>query len=54
MFSESGKFDDQVDSTVFALTWSTLAPISVWTDESLNNLEKFTAGLVFPYMLGRR
>ncbi len=48
----NSKFDDQVDSTVFALAWSTLEPISVWTDESLSNLENFTAGLVFPYIFG--
>jgi predicted phage terminase large subunit-like protein len=48
----NSKFDDQVDSTVFALAWSTLEPISVWTDESLSNLENFTAGLVFPHIFG--
>ena len=48
----NSKFDDQVDSTVFALAWSTLEPISVWTDESLSNLDNFTAGLMFPHIFG--
>ena len=48
----NSKYDDQVDSTVFALAWSTLEPISVWTDEGVRNLEKFTAGMVFPHIYG--
>ena len=48
----NSKYDDQVNSTVFALAWSTLEPISVWTDEGVRNLEKFTAGMVFPHIYG--
>jgi predicted phage terminase large subunit-like protein len=39
------QFDDQVDSTVFALAWSTSKPRCTWTDESLRNLERVTLSL---------
>jgi predicted phage terminase large subunit-like protein len=46
-FSNS-KHDDQVDSTVFALAWSTLNPRSQgWTEDSLKGLESLTARLAF-------
>jgi predicted phage terminase large subunit-like protein len=34
----NSEFDDQVDSTVFALAWTTLFPRWEWTDEAVNNL----------------
>jgi predicted phage terminase large subunit-like protein len=44
----NSKYDDQVDSTVFALAWSTLNPTwSGWTDEALEGLARFNAGLAF-------
>jgi predicted phage terminase large subunit-like protein len=44
----NSKHNDQVDSTVFALAWSTLNPSwHGWTDESLKGLARFTAGLAF-------
>jgi predicted phage terminase large subunit-like protein len=44
----NSKYDDQVDSTVFALAWSTLNPSwPRWTDKSLEGLARFTTGLAF-------
>ncbi len=44
----NSKNDDQVDSTVFALAWSTSNPSwHGWTRESLDGLERFTSGLAF-------
>jgi predicted phage terminase large subunit-like protein len=44
----NSKYDDQVDSTVFALAWSTLNPRwHGWTKESLKGLENLNAGLAF-------
>ena len=43
----NSKYDDQVDSTVFALAWSTLNPSWRWTEKSLEGLARFTAGLAF-------
>jgi predicted phage terminase large subunit-like protein len=43
----NSKNDDQVDSTVFALAWSTLNPSWPWTDKNLEGLARFTAGLAF-------
>ena len=41
-----GKYDDQVDSTVFALAWITENPRwSGWTEESIAGLERFTNDL---------
>jgi hypothetical protein len=34
----NSKYDDQVDSTVFAIAWSTLNRPYGWTDESIANL----------------
>jgi predicted phage terminase large subunit-like protein len=48
----NSKYDDQVDSTVFALAWSTLNPRVGWTDESLRGLENFYAGLAFNRIFG--
>jgi len=48
----ASKYDDQVDSTVFALAWSTQAPRQIWTSKSLKNLETFTASLVFDRIFG--
>ena len=54
----NSKYDDQVDSTVFALAWVTLNPrVRGWTDESINNLAKFVDSLAmdryFGLMTGR-
>jgi predicted phage terminase large subunit-like protein len=46
------KYDDQVDSTVFALAWSTLNRWHGWTDESLKGLESLCAGLAFNRLFG--
>jgi predicted phage terminase large subunit-like protein len=53
----NSKYDDQVDSTVFALAWSTLNPPYLWTDQSFDNYAKLLNGLVmdryFGLMTGR-
>ena len=53
----NSKYDDQVDSTVFALAWSTLNPWQGWTDESLKGLGNFVNGLyqdaIFARLAGR-
>ena len=53
----NSKYDDQVDSTVFALAWSTLNRPYLWTDESFNNYAKLLDGLAmdryFGLMTGR-
>ena len=41
----NSKYDDQVDSTVFALAWLTSVPTWVWTDEALKGLGNFVNGL---------
>jgi predicted phage terminase large subunit-like protein len=42
----NSKYDDQVDSTVFALAWSTLnPPYRGWTKESLDGYSKLLGGL---------
>ena len=42
------KHDDQVDSTVFALAWSTLNMSTYgWTDETIKNLGRFCSELSF-------
>jgi predicted phage terminase large subunit-like protein len=43
----NSKYDDQVDSTVFALGWSTLNPPYRWTAESLKRLENVYEALAF-------
>jgi predicted phage terminase large subunit-like protein len=44
----NSKYDDQVDSTVFALAWTTLNPSwPGWTDEALEGLARFTQRLAF-------
>ena len=44
----NSKHDDQVDSTVFALAWSTLNMSTYgWTDESIENLGRFCSALSF-------
>ena len=44
----NSKNDDQVDSTVFALAWSTVNPRWYgWTDESIKGLEQLCMGLAF-------
>ena len=49
----NSKNDDQVDSTVFALAWSTSNPgWHGWTDESLKGLENLCAGLAFNRVFG--
>jgi predicted phage terminase large subunit-like protein len=49
----NSKNDDQVDSTVFALAWSTLNPSwPGWTDESLDGLARLDAGLAFGRLFG--
>jgi predicted phage terminase large subunit-like protein len=54
----NSKYDDQVDSTVFALAWSTLHPPYLgWTNQSLDNFAKLVDGLAmdryFGLMTGR-
>jgi predicted phage terminase large subunit-like protein len=50
----NSKYDDQVDSTVFALAWSTLNPRwRGWTDESLKGLENLTNALYQDAIFGR-
>jgi predicted phage terminase large subunit-like protein len=42
----NSKYDDQVDSTVFALAWITLNPPYLgWTDQSINNYAKLVDSL---------
>ena len=49
----NSKYDDQVDSTVFALAWSMLnPPWHCWTKESLKGLENLTEGLAFSTFFG--
>jgi len=49
----NSKNDDQVDSTVFALAWSTLNPSwHGWTDKSLEGLARFTEALAFTQFFG--
>jgi predicted phage terminase large subunit-like protein len=43
----NSKYDDQVDSTVFALAWSTLNPPCIWNAENLKGLENVFMGLAF-------
>ncbi len=47
----NSKFDDQVDSTVFALAWSTLNQSTVWTNESLQNYSTLIENLAFDMIL---
>lgn len=52
------KYDDQVDSTVFALAWSTLNPPYLgWTKESLDGYNYFLNALyqdaIFARLSGR-
>jgi predicted phage terminase large subunit-like protein len=50
----NSKYDDQVDSTVFALAWSTLnPPWPGWTDESLKGLDNFVNALYWDAAFGR-
>jgi predicted phage terminase large subunit-like protein len=53
----NSKYDDQVDSTVFALAWITLNPSVGWTDESINNFAKLVDAVArdryFGLMTGR-
>ena len=54
----NSKYDDQVDSTVFALAWVTLNPPDLgWTDQSINNFAKLLDALAmdryFGLMTGR-
>jgi predicted phage terminase large subunit-like protein len=50
----NSKHDDQVDSTVFALAWSTLNPKwRGWTDESLKGLQDLTNSLCQDAIFGR-
>ena len=48
----NSKYDDQVDSTVFALAWSTLNPSWPWTKKSLEGLAQFTEALAFTRFFG--
>ena len=54
----NSKYDDQVDSTVFALAWSLLNRPYRWTDQSFDNYAKLLDGLAmdryFGLMTGRR
>ena len=53
----NSKYDDQVDSTVFALAWSTLNPYRGWTKESLegykNIMNALSAEAAFARLAGR-
>ena len=50
----NSKYDDQVDSTVFALAWITSNPQwHGWTDASLKGLESLTNALCQDAMFGR-
>jgi len=48
----NSKYDDQVDSTVFALAWSTLNRPSLWTDQSIDNYAKLLNGLAMDRYFG--
>ena len=49
----NSKNDDQVDSTVFALAWSTLQVSGYgWDDESLEGLDRLHPGLAFGWFRG--
>lgn len=48
----NSKYDDQVDSTVFALAWSTLNPPCVWNAENLKGLGNLYEGLAFQRLFG--
>ena len=49
----NSKNDDQVDSTVFALAWSTSNPAwPGWTKESVEGLESLCSGLLFARRFG--
>jgi predicted phage terminase large subunit-like protein len=54
----NSKYDDQVDSTVFALAWATLHPrYPGWTDQSIKNfanfVDSFAMDSYFGLMTGR-
>ena len=49
----NSKYDDQVDSTVFALAWSLLNRPYRWTDQSFDNYAKLLNGLVMDRYFGR-
>jgi predicted phage terminase large subunit-like protein len=48
----NSKYDDQVDSTVFALAWNTMNQQCLWTDEAIANLGRVTAALAFGRTFG--
>jgi predicted phage terminase large subunit-like protein len=48
----NSKYDDQVDSTVFALAWVTLNPHLGWTEQSLDNYVKLLNSLVMDRYFG--
>jgi predicted phage terminase large subunit-like protein len=48
----NSKYDDQVDSTVFALAWSTLNRPYLWTDQSFDNYAKLLDGLAMDRYFG--
>jgi predicted phage terminase large subunit-like protein len=49
----NSKYDDQVDSTAFALAWMTLKPRNLgWTDQCSNNFAKFVDALARDRYLG--
>jgi predicted phage terminase large subunit-like protein len=49
----NSKYDDQVDSTVFALAWVTLnPPYPVWTDQSIKNFAEFVDSLAMDRYFG--
>ena len=43
----------KVDSTVFALAWSTLNPSYLWTDQTFDNYAKLLDGLAMDRYFGR-
>ena len=48
----NSKYDDQVNSTVFALALSTLNRPYLWTDESIKNFAELVDGLVMDRYFG--
>jgi hypothetical protein len=49
----NSKYDDQVDSTVFALAWSTLNPYLGWTKEGLDGYNSLMDALYQDAVFGR-
>ena len=48
----NSKYDDQVDSTVFALAWSTLNPFNRWTEQSITGYANLLDSLAMDRYFG--